>query len=78
LFFIGITAEQAQSGEVMRICLSEIDKCRPFFLSLLGNRYGWIPNSFDPNIVSDFPWLKKLTPGEKSITEMVIYFENNF
>jgi WD40 repeat protein len=24
-------------------CLKEIDRCRPFFVSLLGDRYGWLP-----------------------------------
>lgn len=33
----GITAEQANTGEILDICLSEIDRCRPFFINLLGN-----------------------------------------
>jgi hypothetical protein len=39
----------------MRACLGEIDRCRaqnvnPFFLNLLGQRYGWIP---DPSGTSE-------------------------
>ncbi|MGE3802765.1 MAG: DUF4062 domain-containing protein, partial [Candidatus Kapaibacterium sp.] len=30
----GITAEEAEKGEVARICLQEIDKCRPYFIGL--------------------------------------------
>jgi hypothetical protein len=35
----GITVEQAERGEVLPICLVEIDRARP----VLGERYGWIP-----------------------------------
>ncbi len=41
----GITDEQQAEGEVLPICLSEIDHCRPFFIGLLGQRYGWVPDS---------------------------------
>lgn len=40
----GITAEQSAKGEVVDICLEEIDRCRPFFIGLLGECYGWIPD----------------------------------
>jgi hypothetical protein len=39
----GITVEQAERGEVLPICLAEIDRARPFFVGMLGERYGWIP-----------------------------------
>ncbi|MDP4237265.1 MAG: DUF4062 domain-containing protein [Bacteroidota bacterium] len=41
----GITDEEAHSGRTVRICLEEIDKCRPYFLGIIGSRYGWIPGS---------------------------------
>ncbi len=40
----GITKEQAQSGQIVKICLDEIERCGDspiFFLGMLGNRYGW-------------------------------------
>ena len=37
----GITEEQSQRGEVLSICLEEIRRCRPYFIGLLGERYGW-------------------------------------
>ena len=39
----GVTKEEAEQGKVVRICLEEINRCRPYFLSLLGDRYGWAP-----------------------------------
>ena len=39
----GITEEQKLEGKVLPICLEEIQRCRPYFIGLLGERYGWIP-----------------------------------
>jgi telomerase protein component 1 len=39
----GITEEDATAGKALDICLDEIDTCRPYFLGLLGFRYGYIP-----------------------------------
>lgn len=37
----GITAEQSRAGDVVNICFREIEQCRPYFLCMLGQRYGW-------------------------------------
>ena len=29
--------------KVFDVCLAEVDRCRPFFVGLLGDRYGWVP-----------------------------------
>jgi hypothetical protein len=39
----GGTARKGQ-GKVLPICLAEIDRARPFFIGLIGDRYGWVPN----------------------------------
>jgi hypothetical protein len=39
----GVSEKDAQDGKALDICLNEIDTCRPYFLGLLGHRYGWIP-----------------------------------
>lgn len=36
----GITEEQAAEGRVLPTCLEEIHDCRPYFIGLLGERYG--------------------------------------
>lgn len=41
----GVTKEDAETGKALEICLKEIDGSRPFFLCLLGNRYGWVPET---------------------------------
>jgi WD40 repeat protein len=39
----GVPREEADDGRALAVCLEEIDACRPFFLCLLGERYGWVP-----------------------------------
>lgn len=39
----GITARQQERGETLPTLLSEIDRCRPYFICIVGDRYGWIP-----------------------------------
>ena len=48
----GITVEQAERGDVLPICLAEIDRARPYFVGMLGDRYGWIPphHGYTPEI----------------------------
>ncbi|CAG2215023.1 NPHP3 [Mytilus edulis] len=37
----GITTEQTNDGKTIAICLQEIDRCRPYFICLMGDRFGW-------------------------------------
>jgi WD40 repeat protein len=39
----GVPRAEADDGRALAVCLQEIDACRPFFLCLLGQRYGWVP-----------------------------------
>lgn len=34
---------EARELQVLRVCLSEVRRCRPFLIVLLGDRYGWVP-----------------------------------
>lgn len=69
----GITAEQAERGEVLPICLTEIDRARPFFVGMLGERYGWVPppDSYAPDLLERQPWLTQ-HQGGASVTELEI------
>lgn len=70
----GITEEDAKHGKVVEICINEIDRTRPFFIGLLGGRYGWVPGSgddFDPERISqNMPWIRPYLDASISITEM--------
>jgi WD40 repeat protein len=39
----GLTEADTQQRGALDACLNEIERCRPFFVSLLGDRYGWVP-----------------------------------
>jgi len=40
----GVTSDESQTNNAVRKCLENIDECRPFFLCLIGQRRGWVPN----------------------------------
>ena len=65
----GIPDEQRSEGKVLPLCLEEIDRCRPYFLGLLGERYGMrvdIPG----DLMARHPWLAG--HQECSMTELEI------
>ena len=66
----GITDEQKAEGQVLPLCLAEIARCRPYFLGLLGERYGWIADEFDPALTAQEPWLS--AHEGRSVTELEI------
>jgi len=66
----GVTQEEAERGETLPLCLAEIDRCRPFFIGLLGERYGWVPVEISDELVESQPWLRGCK--ERSISELEI------
>lgn len=68
----GVTDEQVAEGKVLPTCLEEIKRCQPYFLGLLGERYGWIPNEIPDDLIEREPWLKEHLHGKTSITELEI------
>jgi len=68
----GITEEEAQKDQVLDLCLSQIDECRPFFIGILGERYGWVPSSFSGEAASKYGWVQYQTG--KSVTELEILY----
>jgi hypothetical protein len=38
-------SEQKREERILKVCLDEIDRNRPFLLVLLGDRYGWVPDA---------------------------------
>ena len=66
----GITNEQSAEGKVLPICLNEIKRSRPFFIGILGERYGWELDEISPDIVNQEPWIGQYLGH--SITELEI------
>ena len=41
---LSVDDERAKQLLVLKVCLAEIERSRPFFVGLLGDRYGWVPS----------------------------------
>lgn len=75
----GITKEESESSKVIDICMDEIDKSHPFFIGLLGTRYGWKPSDdksidWQSKIAERHGWVLDDIKHEMSITEMEIQY----
>jgi tetratricopeptide (TPR) repeat protein len=53
----GVTRDQAENRQILGLCLGQVEECRPFFLGLLGDRYGWVPDGFPSGALDHHPWL---------------------
>jgi nephrocystin-3 len=68
----GVTDEEASEGKILPICLEEINRCRPYFIGLLGERYGWVPESISEDLLEKEKWLREGFEGCRSVTELEI------
>ena len=68
----GVTKEQADNDQVLDLCLQQIDECRPLFIGILGERYGWVPDSYPDEAVSRYGWIQH--QAGKSVTELEILY----
>ncbi len=70
----GLTDQDVVLGQVIGTCLEEIDKCRPYFIGLVGERYGWAPELLeyykDPTLFVRWPWLEDAAMDGASITDI--------
>lgn len=70
----GIPQRLTENGKVIEICMNEIDNSHPFFIGLIGKRYGWCPSlsEYDnnDNLKDRFSMLKRYFMEGLSVTEM--------
>jgi nephrocystin-3 len=66
----GVTDEEAAEGKVLPICLEEIKRCRPYFIGLLGERYGCVPQHIFDDLIAEQPWIEQ--HRHRSVTELEI------
>ncbi len=66
----GVTDEQKAEGKVLPICLEEIKRCHPYFIGVLGERYGWVPDEISEELVEREEWLRE--HRDHSVTELEI------
>ncbi|XP_002735938.2 uncharacterized protein LOC100377029, partial [Saccoglossus kowalevskii] len=72
------------TGETIATCLEEIDRCldetdgEPFFLGMLGERYGWNPTSREvpQDIIHKYEWVPNLSMTHMEILHGAIRNQN--
>ena len=55
---------------MLPICLAEIERTRPYFIGLLGQRYGWVPDEIPAALATELGWLSD--DAGRSVTELEI------
>lgn len=78
----GVTKEEVKSGKVISVCLEEIEHSHPFFIGILGNKYGTAPKREElkknPELLERYKWLDNAISDDEekgmSITEMEIQY----
>ena len=72
----GITEEEAYSKRVLELCLKEIDNSIPFFIGIVGDRYGWCPSESEVTeyCLESYKDIRKYLGMKLSITEMEIQY----
>ena len=62
----GIKESESKDQKVIDICLDEIEKSHPFFIGLLGERYGWAPIES-----KDTDWAKVISEKNRWVTDYI-------
>lgn len=74
----GITQKESEQKKVVEICLDEINNSHPFFIGILGDRYGWTPKKEELMINKALPpryeWLADDLDNGLSITEIEMQY----
>lgn len=69
--------EHEREAKVLHVCINSIKNTRPYFVALIGERYGWVPDNFKfqqvlNRLEPDERNVFGLTPSPCSVTEMEI------
>ncbi len=59
---------EEKNEELLNICLKCIEECRPYFIGILGERYGSVKETIPNEVIKDYPWIND--HNGKSITEL--------
>jgi len=68
----GVTEHETQQDKGLEVCLEEVENCAPFFIGLVGSRYGWVPKEYSVPDQDKFAWIKEY-PAGRSVTELEMY-----
>jgi hypothetical protein len=68
----GVSDEESAEDHALPICLTEIERCWPYFIGLLRERYGAAVDKVHPDVLAREPWLKDYL--DHSLTELEILY----
>eukprot|EP01105_Mastigella_eilhardi_P019923 TRINITY_DN470_c0_g1_i2.p1 TRINITY_DN470_c0_g1~~TRINITY_DN470_c0_g1_i2.p1 ORF type:complete len:2366 (+),score=662.97 TRINITY_DN470_c0_g1_i2:216-7313(+) len=68
----GVTEYETQEAKGVEVCLDEVSNCAPFFVGLVGSRYGWAPDEYVVPDHDRFAWVHDY-PNKRSVTELEMY-----
>lgn len=78
---VGAKSQEAKELQVLSVCLDEINRCKPFLLVILGERYGWVPDrermdeAVGKRAQDDaYAALREIKLADKSVTHLEIEF----
>ncbi len=69
----GITEKEATDGKILPICFYAIDKSRPYFLCMIGDRYGSLLDKKPTDLIKKEKWLEDCW-NMCSITELEVLY----
>ena len=70
---VTVAEQQAKELLVLKVCLDEIQRSRPFLIALVGDRYGWVPPEERMRAAVDEQGFRTDVAG-KSVTALEIEF----
>ena len=71
----GIAEEDIKNNRLVKLCLDEVDKCRPFFLGIIGNRYGSAMENIPDGLLEEYPWLSEKRGASYTDLEITYHFK---
>ena len=71
---VDLPSEEAREQLVLKVCLEEIQRSRPFLIVLLGDRYGWVPPEERMAAAAQEVGFGKCDVRDKSVTALEIEF----
>jgi tetratricopeptide (TPR) repeat protein len=69
----GLDDDHAKQELVLKVCLEDVRRCRPFLIVLVGDRYGWVPPLERARVAADEAGFRTAIEG-KSVTALEIEF----
>src|ERR1022692_3223877 len=57
----------AEGFEKLKVALDLVERCRPYFICLMGQRYGKGVETIAPEVMAAYPWLRTVKKGMSRI-----------